>query len=136
MHSPTPRPIRCPSAWLALIALATASLAGCGHWRTTQLAAEPSRAESGTTLRLRRGDERRTVRVVRLAYPRVEGVEDGDKGPMAVVLDLTTFDEVEVYSYPRGVALTSLGVVGIAAAAGAVVGAVFLITCGGTTCLK
>ena len=54
------------------------------------------------------------MRVVRLAYPRIEGVEDSDKGPTAVVLDLTTFDEVEVYSYPRGVALTSLGLVGIA----------------------
>jgi len=136
MDSFTPRPMRRRSAYLALIAVATASLAGCGHWRTTQIADEPSAAESGTILRLRRGDERRTVRVVRLAYPRVEGVEDRDKGPMAVVLDLTTFDEVEVYSYPRGVAMTSLGLVGLAAAAGAVVGAVFLITCGGTTCLK
>lgn len=136
MDSFPPRPTRRRSAFFALIAVAMASLAGCGHWRTTRIAEEHSAAEPGTTLRLRRGDERRTVRVVRLDYPRVDAVEDGAEGPMAVVLDLTTFDEVEVYSYPRGVALTSLGLVGLAVAAGAVVGTVFLIGCGGTTCLK
>ena len=80
----------------------------------------------GNTLRLRKADQRRVVRVVRVDYPLLEGVEDAPQGPAAVVLNLTDFDEVEVYDAPRGLALTSLAtVLGLAVAGGAAVGIFF-----------
>src|SRR5438067_6448596 len=109
-------------ASLALVAFVGAMQGGCGHWRTARVAEEQDLPVAGDTLRLRRGEDQRTVRVVRVQYPRVEGVEDARQGPVAVVLDLTTFDEVEVYDYARGVALTTLaaaGVMGLAVAASA-----------------
>jgi hypothetical protein len=84
-------------------------------------ATERTMAE-GNTLRPRKGDERRAVRVVRVSYPLVEGVEDAWEGPGAVVLNLTDFDEVEVFDAPRGIALTSVAaVLAFAAAAGAAI---------------
>jgi hypothetical protein len=98
---------------LTLVAFVLAMQHGCGHWRSAHGVEDLPAV--GDTLRLRRGDEQRTVRVVRMQYPRVEGVEDAPQGPGAVVLDLTTFDEVEVYDYVRGVALTSLATAGVGA---------------------
>jgi hypothetical protein len=108
------RPVIRATTPMAILLFLAASGPGCGHWRTAKTVAGATPPVAvGDTLRLRRGDEHRTVRVVRLQYPRIEGVEDAPNGPAATVLDLTTFDEVAVYDFPRGVALTSLATVGV-----------------------
>jgi hypothetical protein len=123
------------SRLLMLAAVVAVTQSACGTWRTARFD-HAGGAAAGSTLRLRRGEERRTIRVVRVDYPLVEGVEDASDGPMAVVVDLTTFDEVEVYDYRRGVALTSLGVVGVLAAVAAVATGVAYVVCIQTSCLK
>ena len=108
---------------VALCACFTAAY-GCGFWRTVpNPGGTGTNIAQGNTLRLRKADQRRVVRVVRVDYPLLEGVEDAPQGPAAVVLNLTDFDEVEVYDAPRGLALTSLAtVLGLAVAGGAAVG--------------
>jgi hypothetical protein len=122
--------------FLTVVVLIAATQPACGTWRTTRIEDDRGAATVGNTLRLRRGEERRTIRVVRVDYPLVEGVEDASKGPMAVVLDLTTFDEIEVYDYPRGVALSSLAVVGVLAGIAAVGAGAAYVICVQSNCLR
>lgn len=128
------RPIRVGRFRLLLIVFLGAVDLDCGTWRTTRVDEDRGAIAAGDTLRLRRGDVSRTVRVVRLQYPLIEAVEDAPAGPQAVVLDLTTFDEIEVYDYPRGVGLTSLAVVGVLAGIAALAGGVALLVCSANRC--
>lgn len=104
-----------------------AAAQGCGFWRSVSNDRSETREARGNVVRLRKGDERRIVRVVRLDYPLLEGVEDAPEGPAAVVVNLGDFDEVEVYDVPRGLALTSVvAVLGLGAAVAAGVGIFYL----------
>jgi hypothetical protein len=100
---------------------------GCGFWRTVENGAGQNRELRESTLRLRKADRERIVRVVRVDYPLLEGVEDAAEGPAVVVLDLRDFDEVEVYDVPRGLALTSVAAIAVfVVAAGAATGILYL----------
>ena len=92
---------------------------GCGFWRTLPASPDANTISRGDTLQLHKGSSARTVRVIKIEPPWLEGVEDAPKGPAPVRLDLRDFDEVERYTFGRGVTLTTALVIGIAAAIGA-----------------
>jgi hypothetical protein len=121
------------------VAVLAAGTCACGFWRTipdtrtadasaTKCGSEVRAEECagpageitpGDVLRLRNGSNERIVRVVHVAFPRLEGIEDASSGPQFVVLDLRRFDEVETYARGRGLAFSSIALgVTLAAIAG------------------
>jgi hypothetical protein len=127
--------------WLVhatLLTLLTFGVQACGAWRTVPLANIDSGQESLDHVEIRvkeRGSsEKRTVTVVSVQFPFVDGTEktpagpDGTQGREArnVRIDLRNSEEIEVYDANTG--LTILAVFGVAAAVVAVVALIAALT--------